>query len=402
MSDQPSGLSPKPVDGLSPEEIRHYSRHLIMPEIGMAGQLKLKASRVLMIGAGGLGSPVGLYLAAAGVGTLGLVDFDVVDETNLHRQVLYGRQDVGRPKLEAAVERLAGVNPHIQLVPHQVRLTSENALDLFQDYDLVVDGTDNFPTRYLVNDACVLLGKPNVFGSIFRFEGQVSVFWGARGPCYRCLFPEPPPPGLVPSCAEGGVLGVLPGIIGSLQANEVIKLLAGLGEPLIGRLLLFDALKMKFREMKLRKDPQCPVCSEHPSQHGLIDYDQLCGIGGTSDPVQTETGEADMTGDPFEMTVDELKRRLDDGQEITVLDVRTPQEYDIARIDGSVLIPLNELQDRLGELDPEDTIVAHCHHGARSANAVHFLRQMGYKHAINLAGGIDAWSLDVDPKVPRY
>jgi molybdopterin/thiamine biosynthesis adenylyltransferase/rhodanese-related sulfurtransferase/molybdopterin converting factor small subunit len=379
---------------LTPAEIRHYSRHLIMPEIGTAGQRKLKASKVLMIGAGGLGSPLGLYLAAAGVGTLGLVDFDVVDETNLHRQVLYGQQDVGRPKIQAALERLHGVNPHIKLVPHEVRLESANALDLFKDYDLVVDGTDNFPTRYLVNDACVMLGKPNVYGSIFRFEGQVSVFWGARGPCYRCLFPEPPPPGLVPSCAEGGVLGVLPGIIGSLQANEVIKLLAGVGDPLIGRLVLFDALKMKFRELKLRKDPQCPVCSEHPTQRGLIDYDQFCGIA-----PQPESG---MTGDDFEMTVGELKQRLDDGQEITILDVRSPQEYDIAKIEGSTLIPLQELQDRLGELDPADTIVAHCHHGMRSANAVQFLRQMGFKRAINLAGGIDSWSQEVDPKVPRY
>ncbi len=379
---------------LTPAEILHYSRHLIMPEIGTVGQRKLKASKVLLIGAGGLGSPLGLYLAAAGVGTLGLVDFDVVDETNLHRQVLYSQQDVGRSKIQAALERLHGVNPHIELVPHEVRLSSENALDLFRDYDLVADGTDNFPARYLVNDACVMLGKPNVYGSIFRFEGQVSVFWGARGPCYRCLFPEPPPPGLVPSCAEGGVLGVLPGIIGSLQANEVIKLIAGIGDPLIGRLVLFDALKMKFRELKLRKDPQCPVCSEHPSQRGLIDYDQFCGIH-----PQSESG---MHEDDFEMTVDELKRRLDDGQEMTLLDVRTPQEYSIARLDGAVLIPLQELQDRLGELDPADTIVTYCHHGMRSARAVQFLRQMGFKRAINLAGGIDAWSQEVDPKVPRY
>jgi adenylyltransferase/sulfurtransferase len=379
---------------LTPAEILHYSRHLIMPEIGTVGQRKLKASKVLLIGAGGLGSPLGLYLAAAGVGTLGLVDFDVVDETNLHRQVLYSQQDVGRSKIQAALERLHGVNPYIELVPHEVRLSSENALDLFRDYDLVADGTDNFPARYLVNDACVMLGKPNVYGSIFRFEGQVSVFWGARGPCYRCLFPEPPPPGLVPSCAEGGVLGVLPGIIGSLQANEVIKLIAGIGDPLIGRLVLFDALKMKFRELKLRKDPQCPVCSEHPTQRGLIDYDQFCGIH-----PQPETG---MHGDDFEMTVDELKRRLDDGQEMIILDVRTQQEYSIARLDGAVLIPLHELQDRLGELDPADTIVAHCHHGMRSARAVQFLRQMGFKRAINLAGGIDAWSQEVDPKVPRY
>ena len=379
---------------LSPEEIRHYSRHLIMPEIGAAGQRKLKAAKVLMIGAGGLGSPIGLYLAAAGVGTLGLVDFDVVDETNLHRQVLFGRQDVGRPKIQAALERLHGVNPHIRLVPHETRLESANALDLFKDYDLVVDGTDNFPTRYLVNDACVMQGKPNVYGSIFRFEGQVSVFWGAKGPCYRCLFPEPPPPGLVPSCAEGGVLGVLPGIIGSLQANEVIKLLTGVGDPLIGRLVLFDALKMRFRELKLRKDPQCPVCSDNPAQRELIDYEQFCGVA--------PQPEAEMTGDDFEMSVRDLKQRLDEGQDLKILDVRTPQEHSIAHIEGATLIPLPELQDRLGELNPADTIVAHCHHGMRSAKAVQLLRQMGFSRAINLAGGIDAWSQEVDPKVPRY
>jgi molybdopterin/thiamine biosynthesis adenylyltransferase/rhodanese-related sulfurtransferase/molybdopterin converting factor small subunit len=379
---------------LSAREIRHYSRHLIMPEIGTAGQRKLKAAKVLMIGTGGLGSPLGLYLAAAGVGTLGLVDFDVVDETNLHRQVLFGTQDVGRPKIEAAVERLRGVNPHIRLIPHEVRLDSSNALELFRDYDLIVDGTDNFPTRYLVNDACVMLGKPNVYGSIFRFEGQVSVFWGAQGPCYRCLFPEPPPPGLVPSCAEGGVLGVLPGIIGSLQANEVIKLIVEVGDPLIGRLVLFDALKMKFRELRLRKDPNCPVCSEHPTQRELIDYEQFCGI--------SPQPEAATMGDDFEMTVLELKRRLDQGQEITILDVRSPQEYSIARLPGSILIPLQELQDRLGELDPAATIVAHCHSGMRSARAVQFLRQMGFARAINLGGGIDAWSQEVDRSVPRY
>ncbi|HEX2224371.1 MAG TPA: molybdopterin-synthase adenylyltransferase MoeB [Thermoanaerobaculia bacterium] len=378
---------------LSPQEIRHYSRHLIMPEIGTAGQRRLKASKVLMIGAGGLGSPLGLYLAAAGVGTLGLVDFDVVDESNLHRQVLFGRRDVGRPKIQAALERLHDVNPYIKLVPHETRLESSNALDLFKDYDLVVDGTDNFPTRYLVNDACVLLGKPNVYGSIFRFEGQVAVFWGARGPCYRCLFPEPPPPGLVPSCAEGGVLGVLPGIIGSLQANEVIKLLTGAGDPLIGRIVLFDALKMKFRELKLRKDPSCPICSENPTQRELIDYQQFCGI--TPEP----EGAVD---DDFEIDVTELKRWQDERRPVTILDVRNPEEYAISRIEGSVLIPLHELKDRLGELNPADMIVAHCHHGMRSARAVQFLRQMGFDRTRNLAGGIDAWSEEVDPSVPRY
>jgi molybdopterin/thiamine biosynthesis adenylyltransferase/rhodanese-related sulfurtransferase len=381
---------------LNPAEIRHYSRHLIMPEVGTAGQRKLKAARVLTIGAGGLGSPLGLYLAAAGVGTLGLVDFDVVDETNLHRQVLFGRTAVGRPKIQAATERLRDLNPHIDIVPHETRLDSSNALDLFKDYDVIVDGTDNFPTRYLVNDACVLLGKPNVYGSIFRFEGQVSIFWGARGPCYRCLFPEPPPPGLVPSCAEGGVLGVLPGIIGSLQANEVIKLIVGAGDPLIGRLVLFDALRMRFRELKLKKDPNCPICSANPTQRELIDYEEFCGI--RPEPQQA----VDSDGPDFELSVEDLKRRVDAGEELTILDVRNPQEYEIARIPGSVLIPLHELQDRLGELDPAATIVAHCHHGARSARAVHLLRQMGFARSINLAGGIDDWSLQVDPSVPRY
>jgi molybdopterin/thiamine biosynthesis adenylyltransferase/rhodanese-related sulfurtransferase/molybdopterin converting factor small subunit len=377
---------------LSPAEIRHYSRHLILPEIGTQGQRKLKAAKVLMIGTGGLGSPLGLYLAAAGVGTLGLVDFDVVDESNLHRQVLFGRTSVGKPKVQAAFDRLRDVNPHIKLVPHNTRLDSSNALDLFKDYDLVVDGTDNFPTRYLVNDACVLLGKPNVYGSIFRFEGQVSVFWGAKGPCYRCLFPEPPPPGLVPSCAEGGVLGVLPGIIGSLQANEVIKLIAGAGDPLIGRLLLFDALKLKFRELKLRKNPDCPICSEHPTQRELIDYEQFCGIDPQADAVEAA----------FEISTPELKSWLDEGRDVTVLDVRNLPEWEIGRIEGANLIPLPELQDRLGELDPAATIVAYCHKGMRSARAVNILREMGFSRAINLAGGIDAWSTMVDPSVPRY
>jgi len=381
------------LPNLGPAEIRHYSRHLIMPEVGTAGQRRLKASRVLMIGAGGLGSPLGLYLAAAGVGTLGVVDFDVVDETNLHRQVLYGRSDVGRKKLDAAVDRLREVNPHIRIVPHELRLDSSNALDLFKDYDVVVDGTDNFPTRYLVNDACVLLGKPNVYGSIFRFEGQVSIFWGARGPCYRCLFPEPPPPGLVPSCAEGGVLGVLPGIIGSLQANEVIKLVVGVGEPLIGRLVLFDALKMRFRELKLRKSADCPICSEHPTQTALIDYEQFCGIGPEAHPVE---------GDGFEITAPDLQKWRSEGRPLVVLDVRNPPEFEICRVDDATFIPLHELPDRLGELDPASTIVAYCHKGMRSAQAVHFLRQMGFSRALNLAGGIDAWSLQVDPRVPRY
>ncbi|HBL27555.1 MAG TPA: molybdenum cofactor biosynthesis protein MoeB [Acidobacteria bacterium] len=379
------------LPALTPGEIRQYSRHLILPEVGMEGQRRLKAARVLVVGAGGLGSPLGLYLAAAGVGTLGLVDFDVVDESNLHRQVLYGHAAVGRPKIQVALERLADVNPHIRLVPHELRLVAGNALELLADYDLVVDGTDNFATRYLVNDACVLLGKPNVYGSIFRFEGQVSVFWGARGPCYRCLFPEPPPPGLVPSCAEGGVLGVLPGIIGSLQANEVIKLIVGAGDPLIGRLVLFDALKMRFRELQLKKDPACPICAENPAQRGLIDYEQLCGS-----PPGAETRAMD------EMTVRELQGRLEAGEPLVLLDVRTHQEYEIARLPGAVLIPLHELQERTGELDPAATIAAYCHHGGRSANAVAYLRSLGFERAINVTGGIDAWSLQVDPSVPRY
>jgi molybdopterin/thiamine biosynthesis adenylyltransferase/rhodanese-related sulfurtransferase/molybdopterin converting factor small subunit len=387
--------SPQAVEDLpelSPPEIRHYSRHLILPEVGTLGQRKLKAAKVLMIGAGGLGSPLGLYLAAAGVGTLGLVDFDTVDESNLHRQVLFGRSAVGRPKIAAAVDRLRDLNPHITVVPYETRLDSSNALELFAQYDIVVDGTDNFPTRYLVNDACVLTGKPNVYGSIFRFEGQVSIFWGAKGPCYRCLFPEPPPPGLVPSCAEGGVLGVLPGIIGSLQANEVIKLIVGAGDPLIGRLVLFDALKLKFRELKLRKNPDCPICSEHPTQTGLIDYEQFCGI----DPHAEEVEAA------FEISAPELKSWLDEGRPVTILDVRNPPEWEINQLEGAKLIPLAELQDRLGELDPADTIVAHCHHGMRSARAVNLLREMGFSRAINLAGGIDAWSTMVDPSIPRY
>jgi adenylyltransferase/sulfurtransferase len=378
---------------LSREEIRRYSRHLIMPEVGIAGQRRLKAAKVLLVGAGGLGSPLGLYLAAAGVGRLGLVDFDRVEDSNLQRQLLFGQQDVGRPKIEAAMERLRGVNPHIDLQAYELRLDSGNALELIRGYDVVADGTDNFPTRYLVNDACVLLGKPNVYGSIFRFEGQVSVFWGARGPCYRCLFSEPPPPGLVPSCAEGGVLGVLPGIIGALQANEVIKLLLGAGEPLIGRLLLFDALTLRFRELKLRKSPDCPVCSEHPTQRELIDYEQFCGLD--HDPAEVHDAELDITGP-------ELKGWMDEGRAITLLDVRNPQEHAICRIEGCKLIPLAELPDRLGELDTAELIVAYCHHGPRSSRAVVFLREMGFAKVKNLAGGIDGWSQLVDPSLARY
>lgn len=378
---------------LSPAEIRRYSRHLILPEVGTEGQKKLKAAKVLLIGAGGLGSPLGLYLAAAGVGTLGVVEFDAVDESNLHRQVLYGQSDLGRPKLEAALARLREVNPHIDLVPHPVRLDAGNALDLLAPYDVIVDGSDNFPTRYLVNDACVLLGKPDVYGAIFRFEGQVSIFWGERGPCYRCLFPEPPPPGMVPSCAEGGVLGVLPGVVGALQASEAIKLIVGAGEPLLGRLLLFDALRSGFRELRLKKSPDCPICSAEPTQRELIDYEQFCQ-GAQEEP---------MKGQPdFEMTVAELAQWRKEQKIFTLLDVRTDPERDIALIDGAQPIPLHELAHRLDELDPSATIVAYCHHGGRSGQAVQLLRSQGFAGAINLAGGIEAWSLEVDPSVPRY
>ena len=378
---------------LTPAELRRYARHLTLPEVGREGQEQLKAARILIVGAGGLGSPIGLYLAAAGVGTIGLVDFDSVDESNLQRQVLYGESDVGRPKLEAALERLGDVNPHVRLEPHGERLDSSNALELFRRYDVIVDGTDNFPTRYLVNDACVLTGKPNVYGSIFRFEGQVSVFWGARGPCYRCLFPEPPPPGAVPSCAEGGVLGVLPGVIGSLQANEAIKLALAGGEPLIGRLVLFDALRLHFRELRLKKSADCPACSERPTLTELIDYERFCGVG---------RGAGEPAGDPFELRPKELQALLAGEGDVFLLDVRTPVERSIGAIDGSTLIPIQQLVSRLGELDREDEIVVYCHSGVRSKAALDYLRQQGFERARHLAGGIDAWSVEVDPSIPRY
>jgi adenylyltransferase/sulfurtransferase len=378
---------------LSRDEILRYSRHLIMPEVGMDGQLKLKQARVLMIGAGGLGAPLGLYLAAAGVGHLGIVDFDVVDFTNLQRQVTFSTTDVGRAKSEAAKERLAAMNPAIEITTHETRLTSENALDLFKDYDIIVDGTDNFPTRYLVNDACVLLGKPNVYGSIFRFEGQVSIFGAPDGPCYRCLYPEPPPPGLVPSCAEGGVLGVLPGIVGSLQAVETIKLILGAGDPLIGRLLLFDALGMKFRELKLKKNPDCPLCGINRTITKLIDYEEFCGIRGEEAP-------AAVTTVP-EITPRELKQRLDRGDDLFVLDVREPHEYQICNING-YLLPLGDLPRRVNELDSSREIVAHCRSGKRSADAAEFLRKAGFRKIWNLKGGILAWSDEVDPSMPKY
>ncbi len=380
---------------LSSEEIKRYSRHLIMPEVGVDGQRRLKAASVLCIGAGGLGSPAALYLAAAGVGRLGIVDFDAVDFSNLHRQILHGTPDVGRPKLQSARERLAAINPEIQIDTYETTLTSKNALDLFRDYDVILDGTDNFPTRYLVNDACVLLKKPNAYGSIFRFEGQASVFGAPGGPCYRCLYPEPPPPGLVPSCAEGGVLGVLPGVIGTIQATETIKLILGVGRPLIGRLLLYDAFNMTFRELKLRRDPGCPVCGDHPTVNALIDYDQFCGV----------TPAASTAAAVPETTVGELKTRLDRGDRVFVLDVREPNEYQICRIAGSTLIPLGELPKRLAELpagaDAPD-IVVHCKMGGRSAKAVKQLVDAGFTRVQNLKGGILEWIDRIDPTQPKY
>ncbi|MDE2314055.1 MAG: molybdopterin-synthase adenylyltransferase MoeB [Elusimicrobia bacterium] len=379
---------------LSQQEVARYSRHLIMPEVGMAGQKKLKEAKVLTIGAGGLGSPLSLYLAAAGVGTIGIVDFDVVELSNLQRQIIHSTDAVGKPKLESARARLLGVNPAIKIQTHEVRLSSENALDIIKGYDIVVDGTDNFPTRYLVNDACVLLGKPNVYGSIFRFDGQVSVFWAERGPCYRCVYSEPPPPGLVPSCAEGGVLGVLPGVVGALQAAETIKLIVGIGEPLIGRLVLFDALKMSWRKLALRKDPGCPVCGSTPSIKTLVDYEEFCGVRG-------EEKKASAAGIP-EISVEELKARMDRKDDIFILDVREQEEYDICRLPGSTLIPLGQLPERVHELDSAADILVHCKMGGRSAKAVEFLRGAGFKKAVNVAGGITAWSERIDPSVPTY
>jgi sulfur-carrier protein adenylyltransferase/sulfurtransferase len=378
---------------LSNEEIARYSRHLIMPEVALDGQKKLRAARVLTIGAGGLGSPLAMYLAAAGVGTLGIVDFDVVDESNLQRQIIHGTSDLGRPKMESARDSIADINPNVRVEAYEEPLSSENALEIFEDFDIVVDGTDNFPTRYLVNDACVLLDKPNVYGSIFRFEGQASVFYAKEGPCYRCLYPEPPPPGLVPSCAEGGVLGILPGAIGTIQATETVKLILGIGEPLIGRLLLYDALGMRFREMKLRKDPSCPICGENPSVTELIDYQEFCGI-----PQAQEQAAANEVP---EITVQELKERLENGKEVTVLDVREPYEYEVANI-GARLIPLGELPERLVELDKDETFAIHCRTGARSANAVRLLQDAGFENVYNVKGGITAWSEEIDPSVPKY
>lgn len=378
--------------GLSNEEILRYSRHLIMPEVAMDGQRKLKAASALMIGAGGLGSPLGLYLAAAGVGHIGVVDFDVVDNSNLQRQIIHSTSWVGRPKLESARARMLDLNPHIQVDAYPEPLSSANARQLFAGYDVIVDGTDNFPTRYLVNDACVLTGKPNVYGSIYRFEGQASVFDARRGPCYRCLYPEPPPPGLAPSCAEGGVLGVLPGVIGTIQATEAIKLIIGQGEPLIGRLLIYDALEMRFNELKLRKDPQCPVCGGHPTVTELIDYQAFCGVA-----------PEENAGREWEITPQELEDQLGrDGKDMVILDVREPVEWEIVHLPNAKLIPRGDLPERIHELDTADEIVVYCRTGVRSAAALSFMRQAGFRKVRHLRGGIDAWAREVDPSMPRY
>jgi molybdopterin/thiamine biosynthesis adenylyltransferase/rhodanese-related sulfurtransferase len=379
---------------LNNDEIRRYSRHLILPEVGLAGQKKIKAASVLCIGAGGLGSPIAMYLAAAGIGKIGIVDFDTVDFSNLQRQILHTDADVGKSKAESAKETIRGINPHCEVVIHNTRISSENALDLIRPYDIVVDGTDNFPTRYLTNDACVILKKPNVYGSIFRFEGQASVFAPhLGGPCYRCLYPEPPPPGMVPSCAEGGVLGVLPGIIGCIQATEILKLAIGKGTSLVGRLLLFNALDMKFRELKLRRDPACPVCGDHPTIKELIDYEVFCGI----EPTPADNG------NPDEVSVQEMKKALDDPKlGIKVLDIREQFEYDIARVPGVPLLPMSELQNRFTELDPNTQYYLHCKVGSRSLSAVDFLREQGFKYVKSVKGGINAWSEEIDSKVPRY
>jgi molybdopterin/thiamine biosynthesis adenylyltransferase/rhodanese-related sulfurtransferase len=390
---QPLVQSPNGEVELSNEEIARYSRHLIMPEVALDGQKKLKKARVLTIGAGGLGSPLAMYLAAAGIGTIGIVDFDVVDESNLQRQIIHGTSDLGRPKMESARDRIQDINPNVKVEAFEEALTSENALEIFEDFDVIVDGTDNFPTRYLVNDASVLTGKPNVYGSIFRFEGQASVFYAEEGPCYRCLYPEPPPPGLVPSCAEGGVLGILPGAIGTIQATETVKLILGIGEPLIGRLLLYDALSMRFREMKLRKDPGCPVCGENPTVTELIDYQEFCGIPQANARAQT--------GEVPEITVGELKEKLDNGEDVFVLDVREPHEYEVANI-GARLIPLGELPERLVELNQNGNLAVHCKTGGRSARAVKLMQEAGFQNVYNVKGGITAWSEEIDPSVPKY
>jgi adenylyltransferase/sulfurtransferase len=380
---------------LSNEEIARYSRHLILPEVGMEGQTKLKNAKIAMVGAGGLGAPLGLYLAASGVGRIGIVDFDTVDVSNLQRQVIHGTKDIGRKKLDSAADKMQDINPHLKIDKYEVPLTSENALGILADYDIVIDGTDNFPTRYLVNDACVILKKPNVYGSIFRFEGQATVFAYEDGPCYRCLYPEPPPPGLVPSCAEGGVLGILPGLIGVVQATEAVKIILGQGTTLKGRLLLYDALNMRFRELKLRRDPDCPVCGDHPTVTKLIDYQEFCGLRPAPSISNTMSNEGIISPK-------EVKEKIDRGDKFTLIDVREPHEFQIGRIPGSTLIPLGDLPNRLSELDPNADIVAHCKSGARSQKAVDFLKQSGFKNVRNMTGGILLWSDQVDPTVPKY
>ncbi|MGA2249817.1 molybdopterin-synthase adenylyltransferase MoeB [Terracidiphilus sp.] len=387
-----------PLPQLTTDEMARYSRHLILPEVGMEGQQRLKAAKVLCVGTGGLGSPMALYLAAAGIGTLGLVDFDVVDASNLQRQIIHSTKDIGRKKLDSAEEKLTALNPALKVVKHETMLSSANALEILKDYDVVADGTDNFPTRYLVNDACVLTGKPNVYGSIFRFEGQASVFATKDGPCYRCLYPEPPPPGLVPSCAEGGVLGILPGLVGVIQATEVIKLILGKGDALIGRLLLVDALNMRFRELKLRKNPDCPVCGPNPTVTKLIDYEQFCGIVPAGQGANLETNV--KNGIP-QITVKELKARLDAGEDVQLIDVREPFEAQIAQIGGR-LIPKGDVPNRLAEIDRNREVVVHCKSGGRSQQIAEFLKQAGYERVANVAGGITAWSSEIDPSVPKY
>ena len=387
------GFAEPETVALTNEEVARYSRHLILPEVGVEGQKKLKQAKVAMIGAGGLGAPVGLYLAAAGVGRVGIVDFDVVDASNLQRQVIHGTRDLGRKKLDSAADRMTDINPNIRIDKFDTGLNSANALEILRDYDIVIDGTDNFPTRYLVNDACVLLKKPNVYGSIFRFEGQATVFAYEDGPCYRCLYPEPPPPGLVPSCAEGGVLGILPGLIGVVQATEAVKIILGIGETLKNRLLLYDALNMRFRELKLRRDRNCPVCGDHPTVTKLIDYQEFCGM---KPPVAQEAPTSGV------IDVVEVKQKLDRGDDFTLIDVREPHEYQIAKIPGSILIPLGQLPNRLQELDKNADIVAHCKSGGRSQKAVDLLKQSGFQNVRNMTGGILAWSDKVDPTVPKY
>jgi adenylyltransferase/sulfurtransferase len=390
-----TAATPVELPELTKDELSRYSRHLLLPEVGEEGQRKLKAARVLCVGTGGLGSPLALYLAAAGVGTLGLVDFDVVDASNLQRQIIHSTADIGRKKLDSAAEKLKALNPNLNVIKHDTLLSSANALDILKDYDVIADGTDNFPTRYLVNDACVLLGKPNAYGSIFRFEGQASVFATKDGPCYRCLYPEPPPPGLVPSCAEGGVLGILPGLVGVIQATETIKLILGKGSTLVGRLLLVDALNMRFRELKLRKNPECPVCGAHPTVTQLIDYQQFCGIASaTKEEIVVKNGVP-------QITVTELKRRIDAGEDLFILDVREPFEYQIANIGGK-LIPQNEVPQRLAEIDRDREIVVQCKSGGRSQRVAEFLKQSGYPDVVNLAGGILAWASEIDATVPKY